>query len=61
MHVVYLKQVDPFALSWYNPLPAEPLLLPRSTETKCRTDASSSSQKKGLTKPGSDRKKLPFL
>ena len=39
-------------LSCYNPLPAEPLS-PRSTETKCRTDANSSSRKKGLTKPGS--------
>jgi hypothetical protein len=28
-------------------------LFPRSTETKCRTDANSSSRKKGLTKPGS--------
>jgi hypothetical protein len=40
-------------LSWYNPLPSPSPLSPRSTETKCRTDANSSSRKKGLTKPGS--------
>ena len=39
-------------LSWYNPFLAEPLS-PRSTETKCRTGANSSSRKKRLTEPGS--------
>lgn len=52
IHVVYLKQLTPLLLSWYNPLPAEPPF-PRSTETKCRTSANSSSRKKGLTEPGS--------
>lgn len=39
-------------LSWYNPLPAE---LPFSSvhRDKIRTDANSSSRKKGLTEPGS--------
>ena len=46
------KRLTSLLLSCYNPLPAEPLS-PRSTETKCRTDANSSSRKKGLTKPGS--------
>ncbi|KAJ6795076.1 hypothetical protein M6B38_271775 [Iris pallida] len=52
IHVVYLKQLTSLLLSWYNPLPAEPLS-PRSTEKKCRTGANSSSRKKGLTEPGS--------
>lgn len=52
IHVVYLKQLTSSLLSWYNPLPAEPLS-PRSTETKCKTGANSSSRKKGLAEPGS--------
>lgn len=37
-------------LSGYNPLPAEP---PFSSVHRSKTDANSSSRKKGLTKPGS--------
>nr|YP_001152249.1 ORF42f [Pinus koraiensis]ABP35489.1 ORF42f [Pinus koraiensis] len=36
------NRLTPFALSWYNPLPAELSLFHRSTETRYRTDASSS-------------------
>nr|QWK45257.1 Ycf15 [Stephania tetrandra]QWK45258.1 Ycf15 [Stephania tetrandra] len=53
IRVVYLNGLTSLLLSWYNPLPAEPPLSPRSTEKKCRTDANSSSRKKGLTEPGS--------
>nr|YP_009714448.1 Ycf15 [Parnassia palustris]YP_009714453.1 Ycf15 [Parnassia palustris]YP_010273162.1 Ycf15 [Parnassia lutea]YP_010273177.1 Ycf15 [Parnassia lutea]YP_010320160.1 Ycf15 [Parnassia nubicola]YP_010320173.1 Ycf15 [Parnassia nubicola]YP_010320336.1 Ycf15 [Parnassia oreophila]YP_010320349.1 Ycf15 [Parnassia oreophila]YP_010457750.1 hypothetical protein RF15 [Parnassia foliosa]YP_010457765.1 hypothetical protein RF15 [Parnassia foliosa]QGK85835.1 Ycf15 [Parnassia palustris]QGK85840.1 Ycf15 [Pa len=48
IHVVYLKEVD--LLSHGTILSS---FSPRSTETKCRTDANSSSRKKVLTEPGS--------
>ena len=52
IHVVYLKQLTPCFSHGTTLFPLSPLS-PRSTETKCRTDANSSSRKKGLTKPGS--------
>nr|YP_010480909.1 hypothetical chloroplast RF15 [Polygala hongkongensis]YP_010480927.1 hypothetical chloroplast RF15 [Polygala hongkongensis]UVN15745.1 hypothetical chloroplast RF15 [Polygala hongkongensis]UVN15763.1 hypothetical chloroplast RF15 [Polygala hongkongensis] len=50
-HVVYLKEVDP--LSHVTILFPRSSLSPRSTETKCRAGANSSSRKKGLTEPRS--------
>lgn len=52
IHVVYLKEVDPLAslmvygIMIFPPKPPSP----RSTETKCRADANSSSRKKEFTK-----------
>nr|YP_009627438.1 Ycf15 [Tinospora cordifolia]QCC70904.1 Ycf15 [Tinospora cordifolia]QJF59522.1 Ycf15 [Tinospora sinensis]QJF59534.1 Ycf15 [Tinospora sinensis] len=54
IRVVYLKRVDLFAsLMVQSSSRGKTPLSPRSTEKKCRTDANSSSRKKGLTEPGS--------
>ncbi|MCD9641182.1 hypothetical protein HAX54_027142 [Datura stramonium] len=53
IHVVYLKEADSLLLSWYTPSSSPSPFSPRSTETKCRTGANSSSRKIGLTKSGS--------
>jgi len=53
IHVVYLKEVDPLASLMLQSSSRWAPLYPRSTETKCRTGANSSSRKKGLTEPRS--------
>ena len=53
IRVVYLKWVDLLASLMVQSSSRGAPLSPRSTEKKCRTDANSSSRKKGLTEPGS--------
>lgn len=52
IHVVYLKQLTPCFAHGTTLFPLSHLS-PRSTETKCRTSANSSSRRKGPTEPRS--------